>query len=92
MRRGTEWVAFEANAEPLWAELRTKVESFLTGLFRAGAFAGSAQRDAYFVSYGRETMTQTDIESGLLNLEIGVAPLKPAEFVIMRIGLRATPP
>ncbi len=92
VRRGTEWVVFEPNAEPLWVQLRATVDSFLHELFRAGAFAGSTQRDAYFVSCGRDTMTQHDIESGIVNLVVGVAPLKPAELVVIHIGLTAAPP
>lgn len=92
VRRGTGWAVSEPNAEPLWAQLRAGVEAFLAELFRAGAFAGSTPRDAYFVSCGRDTMTSGDIESGVVQLVVGVASLKPAEFVVIRIGLAATPP
>ncbi len=84
--RGTAWAVFEPNDEPLWANVRASVGAFLHGLFVAGAFQGSTPREAWFVKCGRETMTRDDIDNGRLIIEIGIAPVKPAEFVIFRIG------
>ncbi len=84
--RGTEWVVFEPNAEPLWAEVRRRVGAFLHDLFRQGAFQGSVPGEAYAVRCGRNTMSQEDIDRGIVNIEIGFAPLRPAELVFIRIG------
>jgi phage tail sheath protein FI len=84
--RGTQWAVFEPNDEPLWASLRFAVGSFLDGLFRAGAFLGRTPRDAYFVRCDRSTMTQDDLDNGRVNIVVGVAPLRPAEFVTLQIG------
>lgn len=89
---GLIWTAGEPNAEPLWAAVRRSVESFLSDLWRAGAFQGATPRTAYYVRCDATTMTKADIDAGRLIVEIGTAPLKPAEFVILRIGARATPP
>ena len=89
---GLTWTAGETNVEPLWAAVRRSVESFLSELWRAGAFQGATPRTAYYVRCDATTMTKADIEAGRLIVEIGTAPLKPAEFVILRIGARATPP
>jgi phage tail sheath protein FI len=75
-----------ANDEPLWAKLRQQAETFLTGLFRAGAFAGRTPDESFFVKCDRTTMTQDDIDNGRLIALVGIAPVKPAEFVIFRIG------
>jgi phage tail sheath protein FI len=83
--RGTQWAVFEPNDEPLWAQLRLNLGAFMHGLFRQGAFQGSAPRDAYFVKCDAETTTQTDRNLGIVNIIIGFAPLKPAEFVILKI-------
>ena len=83
---GLQWVVFEPNDEALWARVRTTVSSFLNRLFLAGAFQGSTSRDAWFVRCDRTTMTQDDIDNGRLICEVGFAPVKPAEFVIFRIG------
>jgi hypothetical protein len=83
--RGTQWVIFEPNDEPLWAQLRFQIGDFLQRLFRQGAFQGDTPREAYFVKCDRETTTQEDIDRGIVNILVGVAPLKPAEFVIIRI-------
>lgn len=83
--RGTQWVVFEPNDEPLWAQIRLNVEAFMHGLFRAGAFQGANPRDAYFVKCDRETTTQNDINLGIVNIVVGFAPLKPAEFVIIKV-------
>ena len=77
---------YEPNDESTWARLRQQVAVFLTGLFRMGAFAGRTSDEAYFVRCGNDSMTQDDIDNGRLKMVIGIAPLKPAEFVIFRIG------
>nr|MBA2362498.1 phage tail sheath family protein [Chloroflexia bacterium] len=82
--RGTQWAVFEPNDEPLWAELRLNIGAFLQNMFRQGAFQGQAAKDAYFVKVDRETTTQHDINLGIVNIVIGFAPLKPAEFVILK--------
>ena len=86
--RGLSWAVFEPNDEPLWAQLRLTVEAFLHDLFRRGAFAGSTAREAYVVKCDRSTMSQADIDSGQATVLIGFAPLRPAEFVILRIRQR----
>jgi len=83
--RGTKWAVFEPNDEPLWAQLRLNVGTFMHGLFRQGAFAGTTPRDAYFVKCDSDTTTQTDRNLGVVNILVGFAPLKPAEFVIIQI-------
>ena len=83
--RGTQWVVFEPNDEPLWAQVRLNVGAFMQGLFRQGAFQGAAPRDAYFVKCDNQTTTQNDINLGILNVMVGFAPLKPAEFVVIQI-------
>jgi len=85
--RGLQWVVFEPNAEPLWARVRRSISNFLTLVWRNGALEGTKVEEAYFVKCDRTTMTQTDIDSGRLIVMVGVAPVKPAEFVIIRIGL-----
>ena len=84
--RGTQWAVSEPNDESTWARLRQQIAVFLTGLFHMGAFAGRTSDESYFVRCGNDTMTQDDIDNGRLNMVIGIAPLKPAEFVIFRIG------
>ena len=79
--RGTKWAVFEPNDEPLWAQIRLSVGSFMHGLFRQHAFEGSAPRQAYLVKCDSETTTQSDIDLGIVNIIVGFAPLKPAEFV-----------
>lgn len=83
--RGTQWVVFEPNDEPLWAAIRLNVTSFMQELFRKGAFQGQTPADAYFVKCDKETTTQDDIDRGIVNILVGFAPLKPAEFVIIQI-------
>jgi phage tail sheath protein FI len=83
--RGTQWVVFEPNDEPLWAQIRLNVGAFLQSLFRQGAFQGASPREAYFVKCDKETTTQNDINQGVVNIVVGFAPLRPAEFVIIRI-------
>jgi phage tail sheath protein FI len=83
--RGTQWVVFEPNDEPLWSQIRLNLGSFMHGLFRQGAFQGTTPREAYFVKCDKETTTQYDINKGIVNILVGFAPLKPAEFVIIKI-------
>jgi phage tail sheath protein FI len=83
--RGTKWVVFEPNDEPLWSQIRLNVGAFMQSLFRQGAFQGQTPKDAYFVKCDGETTTQNDINNGIVNIVVGFAPLKPAEFVIIQI-------
>jgi hypothetical protein len=83
--RGTQWVVFEPNDEPLWAQIRLNVGAFMHNLFVQGAFQGQTPKDAYFVKCDKETTTQNDINLGIVNIVVGFAPLKPAEFVIIKI-------
>jgi phage tail sheath protein FI len=83
--RGTKWVVFEPNDEPLWAQIRLNIGSFMHQLFRQGAFQGKSPRDAYFVKCDAETTTQADRNLGIVNILVGFAPLKPAEFVVIKI-------
>ena len=83
---GIQWAVFEPNDRPLWSSLRANISAFVNGLFRAGAFQGEKASDAYFVRCGLgDTMTQADIDAGQVIVIVGFAPLKPAEFVIVRI-------
>jgi len=84
--KGTGWVVFEPNTERTWSAVRASVESFLGMVWRDGALLGNKESQAFYVKCDRTTMTQDDIDSGLLICEIGVAPVRPAEFVIIRIG------
>jgi phage tail sheath protein FI len=83
--RGTKWAVFEPNDEPLWASLRLSIGGFMNGLFRKGAFQGQSPNAAYFVKCDSETTTQNDIDSGVVNVLVGFAPLLPAEFVVIQI-------
>jgi hypothetical protein len=80
-----KWVVFEPNDEPLWAQIRLNVGAFMNDLFRQGAFQGQTAKDAYFVKCDKETTTQNDINRGVVNIVVGFAPLKPAEFVVLQI-------
>jgi phage tail sheath protein FI len=84
--RGTKFAVFEPNDEPLWAQIRLNIGAFLQTLFRQGAFQGQSAREAYFVKCDKETTIQNDINLGIVNILVGFAPLKPAEFVIIRIS------
>ena len=87
--QSTQWVVFEDNDQPLWESVRASIERFLLGLWRTGALAGSKTEAAFFVKVGLgETMTQADIDDGRLNIVIGFAPLRPAEFTVIRISRR----
>jgi hypothetical protein len=90
--RGTKWVVFEPNDEPLWAQIRLNIGAFMQGLFRQGAFQGTTPRQAYFVKCDSETTTPTDQNLGIVNILVGFAPLKPAEFVILQIQQMAGQP
>ncbi|HJR08389.1 MAG TPA: phage tail sheath subtilisin-like domain-containing protein [Pyrinomonadaceae bacterium] len=83
--RGTKWVVFEPNDEPLWAKIRLNLNAFMMSLFRQGAFQGSTPDKAFYVKCDGETTTQNDRNLGIVNIEIGFAPLKPAEFVVIKI-------
>ncbi len=87
--RGTQWAVFEPNNETLWSQIRLSVNAFMQSLFRQGAFQGSTAKEAYFVKCGRDTTTANDIAQGLFNLQVGFAPLKPAEFVVLKIQQKA---
>lgn len=82
---GTQWVVFEPNDEPLWARVRATITNFLTTVWRSGALEGTKPEEAFFVKCDLTTMTQADIDNGRLICIIGIAPVKPAEFVIFRI-------
>lgn len=84
--RGTQWAVFEGNDERLWAQLRMNIGAFMQDLFRKGAFQGTSPREAYLVKCDGETTTQTDIDRGIVNAVVGFRPLKPAEFVIIKIS------
>jgi phage tail sheath protein FI len=83
--RALKWVVFEPNDDPLWAEIRLNVGAFMQNLFRQGAFQGKTPAEAYFVKCDNETTTQNDINLGVVNIVVGFAPLKPAEFVVIQI-------
>jgi len=87
LNEGLQWVVFEPNAEPLWARVKRSVSNFLTLVWRNGALEGTKPEEAFFVKCDKTTMTETDREQGRLIVLVGVAPVKPAEFVIVRIGL-----
>lgn len=86
IERGTQWAVFEPNNDVLWASMRQIISDFLFKEWKNGALLGAKPKDAYFVRCDRSTMTQSEIDNGQLICLIGVAPLKPAEFVIFRIG------
>ncbi len=86
IKANTNWVVFEPNTELLWTRVQRSIELFLSSIWRSGALAGTTPGEAFFVDIGRSTMTQDDIDNGRLICVIGVAPVKPAEFVIIRIG------
>jgi hypothetical protein len=84
--KATQWAVFEPNNERLWANIKSSIEDFLYVLWRDGALIGNKPEEAYFVRCDRTTMTQNDFDNGRLVCLIGVAVVKPAEFVIFRIG------
>lgn len=85
IKSGTNWVVFEPNDEQLWARVQRTIDAFLTRVWRDGALMGGSPGEAFYINIGRSTMTQDDIDNGRLICVIGVAPVKPAEFVIFRI-------
>ena len=85
IKASTNWVVFEPNDAVLWMRTKRTIEIFLTDVWRSGALAGASESDAFFVNVGPETMSQGDIDAGRLICVIGIAPVKPAEFVIFRI-------
>jgi phage tail sheath protein FI len=85
LHAGISWVVFEPNDEPLWSQIRLNVGSFMQDLFRRGAFAGSTPREAFFVRCDKNTTTRSDVDKGIVNILVGFAPLKPAEFVVIQI-------
>ncbi len=89
LARGLRFAVFEPNDEPLWAQIRLAAGAFMNGLFRRGAFAGATSTEAYFVQADAETTTQTDRNLGIVNVRVGFAPLKPAEFVVITIQQKA---
>lgn len=82
---GIQWAVFEPNDEDLWASLRMNISAFMMLQFRAGAFQGKSAKDAFFVKCDNETTTQGDIDAGIVNILVGFAPLKPAEFVVLKL-------
>jgi|SRR5271157_2334352 len=84
--RGTKWVVFEPNDEPLWSQIRLNLTAFMMSLFRQGAFQGTKPSDGFFVKCDNETTTQDDINKGIVNILVGFAPLKPAEFVVIQLS------
>ncbi len=86
IQQGTQWAVFEPNGEQLWANIRSTVSDFLYNEWKSGALMGTKPEEAFFVKCDRTTMTQSDLDNGRLVCLIGIAPIKPAEFVIIRIG------
>ncbi|MBP8536572.1 phage tail sheath C-terminal domain-containing protein [Streptomyces sp. MK37H] len=85
LRRGLQWVVFEPNTEQLWQQIRLNASGYLHTLFEKGAFKGGTPRQAYFVKCDKDTTTDEDIAAGIVNVVVGIAPVKPAEFVIVKI-------
>ena len=83
--RGTQWVVFEPNDERLWSQIRLILNRFMNDMYKSGAFPGKIPKEAYFVKCDSDTTSQMDICNGVINIVVGFAPLKPAEFVIIRI-------
>jgi uncharacterized protein len=83
--RGTQWVVFEPNDERLWSQIRLNLNRFMNGMYKSAAFQGKTPNEAYFVKCDSETTSQMDIRNGVINIVVGFAPLKPAEFVIIQI-------
>lgn len=87
---GTQWIVFESNDEPLWAQIRLNIGSFLQNLFREGVLAGIKPKEAYFVRCDSSTTTRADINRGVVNILVGVALLRPDEFLIIKISQKCT--
>lgn len=86
MQEGIGWAVFEPNGDALWARIRANIADMLTDEWRRGALVGTKPDEAFFIKCDRTTMTQDDIDNGRLVVEIGVAPRRPAEFIVIRIG------
>jgi phage tail sheath protein FI len=91
IKKGNQWLVFEPNNEKLWMRIRNQIARFLTNVWKKGALMGSTVDKAFFVKCDRTTMTQTDIDNGRMICLIGVAPVKPAEFIIFRITQKVKP-
>jgi phage tail sheath protein FI len=89
---GIQWAVFEPNDEGLWSSLRLNIRAFMLTQFRAGAFQGSKPDDAFFVVCDRTTTTQQDIDNGVVNILVGFAPLRPAEFVVLKLSQKVNQP
>lgn len=85
IKANTNWVVFEPNNSSLWARVQITVSAFLDNIFRAGMLTGDTPNEAYFVEIGTTTMSQDDILNGRLVCNIGIAPSRPAEFVVFRV-------
>ncbi len=83
---GTKWAVFEPNDEPLWSRIRISIDGFMHGLFMQGAFQGNTPQTSWLVKCDHSTMTQNDIDNGILKIMVGFAALKPAEFIIVEIA------
>ena len=88
IHRGTQWTVFEPNDESTWSKVRLDVGNFMQGVFRDGALQGNSPNDAYFVRCGPDTTTQADMANGIMAIEVGFAPTKPREFLVVRIQQR----
>jgi len=86
IQQGTQWAVFEPNGEQLWANIRNTISDFLYNQWKSGALMGTKPEEAFFVKCDRTTMTQSDLDNGRLVCLVGIAPIRPAEFVIIRIG------
>jgi len=85
--QGLQWAVFEPNGQPLWTGIRSSVETFLADVWKQGALQGSKEQEAFFVRCDSTTMTQNDLSNGRLVCMVGVAPVRPAEFVIIQISI-----
>jgi phage tail sheath protein FI len=92
IRNGLQWVVFEPNAPPLWTQIRSAIAAFMQGLFLQGAFQGQKPQDAYLVKCDAQTTTRNDINLGQVNVVVGFAPVKPAEFILLSLQFKAAPP
>jgi uncharacterized protein len=90
--QGTQWAVFEPNGPALWVAVASSIRDFLTTIWKSGAFKGPTQQDAFFVRCDDTTMTQNDIDNGRLVLVVGVAPLQPAEFVLLQVTIQTPAP
>ena len=88
LQNGLQWAVFENNGPALWSQVVSTVEGFMQNLFQQGSFQGSSPSQAYFVQCGPATMTQNDIDNGRLIAIVGFAPVYPAEFVVLHIGIQ----